>query len=160
MHIYLKEKSNCIEDSFYKCFVSKMLTSNNFSRNCLPTSLLKILGSYEDQFCESEQKLNHSYVAYDEFKRTKCPKSCSIIEYTGKLDYWDPKTVSQTKNTSFVLTLRFAPPEAIKVFEEFLIYDGIGMVGSVAGTLGMFVGFSFDNVVAYLFSSIRKKLKY
>ena len=29
-----------------------------------------------------------------------------------------------------------------KVYEEYLIFDAIGMIGSVGGTLGMFIGFS------------------
>ena len=43
----------------------------------------------------------------------------------------------------------FAPPESIMVNEEYLIYDIYGMIGSVGGTLGICIGFSFSNVIAY-----------
>ena len=33
------------------------------------------------------------------------------------------------------------------VYEEYLIYDGLGLIGSVGGTLGMCVGFSFSSVI-------------
>ena len=43
-----------------------------------------------------------------------------------------------------------------KVFEEYLIYDIMGMIGSVGGTLGMFIGFSMDGVVSWAISSIKR----
>ena len=41
---------------------------------------------------------------------------------------------------------KFAVPEYVTTNEEYLIYDVIGMIGSVGGTLGMFIGFSFVNL--------------
>ena len=43
-----------------------------------------------------------------------------------------------------------------KVFEEYLIYDSMGMIGSVGGTLGMFIGFSMDGVVSWVIGHIKK----
>ena len=36
----------------------------------------------------------------------------------------------------------FATPEYTQVFEEYLIHDFIGTIGSIGGIVGMFVGFS------------------
>ena len=41
----------------------------------------------------------------------------------------------------------FSPPITTMVYEEYLIYDGLGLIGSVGGTLGMCVGFSFSSVI-------------
>ena len=38
-------------------------------------------------------------------------------------------------------------PLKSKVYEEYLITDGITLVGSVGGTLGLFIGFSISNFV-------------
>ena len=47
----------------------------------------------------------------------------------------------------------------IIVFEEYLIFDIIGMIGSVGGTLGMCIGFSFTNVITIFFKFIETSLK-
>ena len=36
------------------------------------------------------------------------------------------------------------------MYKEYLIYDVIGMVGLVGGTLGLFIGFSFSNVLMFM----------
>ena len=43
----------------------------------------------------------------------------------------------------------------MNVYEEYLIYDVKGMVGSIGGTLGLFIGFSFYNVIGYLMGFLR-----
>ena len=52
-------------------------------------------------------------------------------------------------------------PATMRVNEEYLIYDFEGLVGSVGGTLGMFIGFSFINVISdilnFFTSLIEKK---
>ena len=35
----------------------------------------------------------------------------------------------------------------IDVQEEYLVYDSTGFIGSVGGTLGLFIGFSFREIV-------------
>ena len=45
------------------------------------------------------------------------------------------------------------------VFEEYLIFDIIGMIGSVGGTLGMCIGFSFTNVITIFFKFVETSLK-
>ena len=35
---------------------------------------------------------------------------------------------------------KFKLPESVPVYEEYLIYDAIGMIGAVGGSLGMFLG--------------------
>ena len=74
-----------------------------------------------------------------------CPKSCSIIQYSGKVLY---KFQSVTNDIpEFAIAYQFAYPESMKVYEEYLIYDAIGMIGSIGGTLGMFIGFSLSNLL-------------
>ena len=38
--------------------------------------------------------------------------------------------------------------ERVRVMEQYLIYDAISMIGSVGGTLGLFIGFSFRDVIS------------
>ena len=43
----------------------------------------------------------------------------------------------------------------VTIYEEYLIYDFIGMVASVGGTIGMFIGFSFRDVFTVVFDNLR-----
>jgi len=48
----------------------------------------------------------------------------------------------------------------MNVYEEYLIYDVKGMVGSIGGTLGLFIGFSFYNVIGYLQEALALIIKF
>ena len=39
----------------------------------------------------------------------------------------------------------FESPQKIRIFKEYLIYDGFAMIGAIGGTLGLFIGFSFSD---------------
>ena len=52
----------------------------------------------------------------------------------------------------FKLIYYFGSPEYTKVFEEYLIMNEMGLIGNVGGTLGMFIGFSFTGVIAFVIS--------
>ena len=54
----------------------------------------------------------------------------------------------------FFFGYNFAQPAIITTHGEYLIYDAIGVIGSVGGTLGMFIGFSFSNAVSYITNKI------
>ena len=50
---------------------------------------------------------------------------------------------------------KFALPLKAKVFEEYFIIDSIGLIGSVGGTLGMFIGFCFSNLIIGIIECIQ-----
>ena len=54
----------------------------------------------------------------------------------------------------FTLSYEFSVPEKVTVYNEYLIYDDKRVIGSVGGTLGMFIGFSFSNFVSFFIKSI------
>ena len=43
---------------------------------------------------------------------------------------------------------------SVTVYKEYVIYDAISMIGSVGGTLGMCIGFSFTGVIAYMINIV------
>ena len=43
----------------------------------------------------------------------------------------------------------------LEVQREYLVYDMNGLIGSVGGTLGLFVGFSFFDLILKLFKTIK-----
>ena len=93
-----------------------------------------------------------------------CPKSCSTWDYTGSVEAIASKgsayQLVPSKNTTyFSLVVRYKPPGTEAVYEEYLIVDFYGMVGVVGGTLGLFIGFSFFNVITFLIDLIKKMYK-
>ena len=45
------------------------------------------------------------------------------------------------------------------VYKEYLIFDMIGMIGSVGETLGMFIGFSFSGIISTISNLILNTIK-
>ena len=77
---------------------------------------------------------------------TSC-KSCSKIDYSGTLQF-ESENIKNGDLYYKILSYQFDYPQVLTIYEEYLIYDGIGMIGSVGGTLGMFIGFSFSNAIS------------
>ena len=66
-------------------------------------------------------------------------KPCRVLEYQSE------KIYDEARNET-IISYQFAPPMMTNVQQEYLIFDLVGMIGSVGGTLGMFIGFSFSGV--------------
>ena len=65
-----------------------------------------------------------------------CPRSCRINAYSGKITY------TEVSKDRFAICYYYLPPAIKEVAEEYLIYDFIGVIGAVGGTLGICIGFS------------------
>lgn len=45
------------------------------------------------------------------------------------------------------------------MYQEYVVYDAIGIIGSVGGTLGLFIGFSFSGLISELIDVCSSLLK-
>ena len=52
------------------------------------------------------------------------------------------------------------PSNRVIVNQEYLVYDSVGMVGSVGGTLGLLLGFSFLDLMFSLVNYLQEKIIY
>ena len=95
-------------------------------------------------------------VAYDEQKvaSEKCPKHCSKLEYTGKLFFKIKHAAVGIVSKTYFWTYVF-PTKQIEVHEEYLLYDEAGFIGSAGGTLGLFIGFSFSDIIIQAMDFLR-----
>lgn len=159
-HLYLKDKK-CSHLSYYECCVNILKTSNfnNCSTKCIPASLKSIgkisLSEIPTCYPETEDVCTaweYFYKIYNGICTLKCLKSCEIEEYTGKIDYLYQRPEELNR---FIIVIRYSPPYKVSLTQEYLIYDFIGMVGSVGGTLGIFIGFSFYDVIVRITNLFR-----
>ena len=68
---------------------------------------------------------------------------------------WKSDKYSRIFQRRFWLFYTVCYPETVMVYEEYLIYDTIGMIGSIGGTLGLFIGFSFTNAITFILNYLQ-----
>ena len=152
---HLEKVSKCSPNSFYECYAALIKASEfkNRTRKCLPKSLGRLrsvkkkVDLSDIPICQNSEEENDAreHLVNDIFyvESYECLESCVSREYTGKVDYEGTNNDLYT----FGMTTRFARPYKMTVFEEYLLYDFNGLVGTVGGTLGLFIGFSFYDVI-------------
>ena len=145
---YLEQTDKCQKESYSKCIASRIDAIelfNECSKKCMPNTFANMGKYFTTPFCQKDT--DSQLCITEEMKmindqdegRSKCKKSCSIKEYTGEnyLRYNLQKTANEMDEYYF--KYRLHDVNSTKIYDEYLIYDGIGMVGSVGGTLGMFI---------------------
>ena len=157
-HSYL-QNSECSQISFLEQW-KLYLPFANFSsctQKCSPWSFLtserlpicKWNESLELMECNREAIKKN----YKEFKNIS-KRPCHILEYVGK-----KISEGSREKGSIKIGYNFAQPEMTIKYKEHLVFDMTGMVGSVGGTLGMCIGFSFTGITSTMFSYIRNKIQ-
>ena len=80
------------------------------------------------------------------------------------LDYTEKETSSSqldhgTYHGTFLFGLSYEiSSNSTRIYDEYYIYDGINVVGSVGGTLGMCIGFSFSGLISSLLSILQNTI--
>lgn len=164
--IFLQSKTHCSEESTYKCSANVVMNYDfkGCSRKCIPSYFLESFPFYENdkvQLCETDEEVtcfeSHlidimAFIAAN----GPCPKACTRTKFNGIVSY--EGQITHIKQIEDYSTLIYAieAPASVTVHEEYLIYDLLGLVGSVGGTLGMFIGFSFINLISYTLAVIKK----
>ena len=167
-HVFLKEKSKCRDEPFYKCY-GKALLAEDFAqcpKKCLPHWLPnKILPSNENvKLCEVEPdeidcanevaREVRQKVVYDE---TCSEKACCTTTYTGVINN---EVTSEEPLHMRAFSYHFSPPASVTMNEEYLIYDFVGFLAAIGGTMGMWIGFSFVCFSSLLLKNIQSLINY
>ena len=74
------------------------------------------------------------------------------------LELYSNSRYNKGRGVSAIIRYQFAYPQVLTIYQEYLIYDGIGMIGSVGGSLGMFIGFSFSNAISSILNCLLLKV--
>ena len=148
--------NNCTEEAFYECFsrLYKEKLKQYSMTECSPISLPRL------PTCKLNESNHKEFVAlsWDVLKEiqenSKCQKLCSTLGYYGEIT-----SEPITWNATFSFNYGFISSNTMREYQEYYIYDVISMIGSVGGTLGMCVGFSFTGVISCLFNRIYNRIR-
>ena len=123
---------------------------------CLPIlyeSLVKFQNFKNYTICNYQQDDEDLHNALWAIK-SNCSLPCTTLSYTGQ----NNDAVDYEFNERHV-GIGFFLSKDREVQEEYLITDVTGFIGYAGGTLGLFVGFSFYDVIKYL-SELKKVIYY
>ena len=166
---YLPETSNCTELTFYQCMANKVtdvIRQNDCSNSCIPPFYKSIVAiatnklefglcqEYQANKCIGEKI---TLQLQDAYRLEECQRSCTHVDYyanvidSNSINRFWPEDHDKEICYGFATTV-------IKVDEEYLIYGFADMVGSVGGSLGMFLGFSFLDQIFNLLEMIQGRI--
>lgn len=152
---YLREKSGCSADqSWYDCYARlvESLPFDSCTTKCLAHSIhhkglekLNFCFSNTDEWQCSNDILRQ--LRKELIENNTCPRSCTVTAYVGtSQDY------SFDHNNTIAFNYYFTPPYVAVINDEYLLFDFLGLISSVGGTLGIFIGFSFFAIISTFFT--------
>ena len=143
---YLEKTSNCQKESYYECIASQLdiIELNECSKKCIPNVFANMGKNYNTAFCLNDTASQQCIFKHmlKQVVKSKCKKSCSNLEYFGEVVFSLPFQSEEdyTNWNAYLFHQKLTNLEFLAtVYEEYLIYDTIGMIGSVGGTLGIFL---------------------
>ena len=159
-YTYLQTDNQCSDKTFVKQLMPHLVRAN-FSQAPKKCSDHFMFASVKLPLCGwgGGQNLTFRngaktviYGSYRKFiKEIGRKRPCHTMDYSGEILNNYEKYSEQT----FVIELTL--PELTTHYTEHLVFDLVGMVGSVGGTLGMCIGFSFSGITSTLLGFIKSK---
>jgi hypothetical protein len=97
----------------------------------------------EDEICNSGPKVWKKL----NFEFPNCLNPCKRITYKdSQLDWYEPMYLKKLGQT--IATFELVMNSRRKIIGEVLVYDIIDVIGATGGSLGLFLGFSFFDVIS------------
>ena len=163
-YIYREKETNCTFDTFFHQW-KPHIDGLNFSHcpeKCSGDHDLVIF-SYLPPCTNNEaiECVNDLIdMSYDEFTLSNMKRPCQILEYDGTIIDVDllPKEIINESTSVFHMTYKFSTPELTTEYKKHLVFDTVNMIGSVGGTLGMCIGFSFSGIVSTVLEYFQSKI--
>ena len=162
-YTYLQTDNQCSDKTFVEQWMPHLVRAN-FSQASKKCSGYFAIASEHLPLCGWGSGQNKTFrdearkVLLDSFKEFRDKighkRPCHVIEYSGEITY-ARKSYSEKY---FVMRFKFGSPGLTHHYTERLVFDLVGMVGSVGGTLGMCIGFSFSGITSTLLGFMKTKV--
>ena len=151
-HRYLETYNKCSKESYYECLSRKIMAA----KKCTSVSLPFLPICKDDKIDDNISAWKfHNHLKNVTKDCNNClTKLCTTLEYSGEETYNEKLRV----NNITVAFGYFFSSNSTTVYEEYLIYDVISAIGSVGGTLGMCIGFSFTGLISYIIHLIQYRI--
>ena len=116
--------------NYSKCYPKvvetiRMLSGSNITSNPCP---------------KIKQVMFHRYKYF--LQSQKCPRPCEKIEYQGMI-----KEYLGWGSERHIFFLTYFLSNEMNVQEEYLVYNEADLIGIIGGNLGLFIGFSFHDIL-------------
>ena len=155
-------KSHCENNaSFYESF--DIFLTEEISKKCLRKCLPYSSINNSLPLCETENEMICAHKIFNEVKSNdlflqKFTQSCIMTQYLATYQWsgnYNPpgKTESNRFGFYYIMT-----NDDTIVFEEYLIQDVMSMIGSIGGTLGLFIGLSCSKLISIIINQLRNCL--
>ena len=121
--------------------------------SCVPTDYQTIidLSNKSMPICEKTQGFDYTFYKRLEQSESNCTKMCTTLTYQGSVIYG----TGSSKNPRNMLIYFWFASKEIKIHQEYLIFDTNGLIGSIGGSLGLFIGFSFYGALISILAFIK-----
>ena len=86
--------------------------------------------------------------------RLHCPVRCSTLTFKGEV----VEEIKTKDNPRHVEIFFWFTSNTTQVHQEYLVYDTVGLIGSIGGSLGLFIGFSFHGALISILVFIKNIL--
>ena len=148
--IKMKSQTKCSAHPYYDCLHSKLVEENynHCSRKCFSISTY----GNATPICKTVEEFQCAHEIASKVKEeSNCLPSCTSIEYNVEFEYQENE-FDNRHNITFAYKIANSK---LKVEEEYLIQDFVGMLGSIGGTLGLFVGFSIFGGLSFILDHLQ-----
>jgi hypothetical protein len=157
-----KHNVNCTvygnNDTVARCnfnhFARQFMNSSICEKPCIPVTIksaYEIMDSVTDSNkCKTVEQNNYVMTSCNYYRST-CLPSCNTVEFNALYR----KTYLRSKQGTLRIGMLY-PTIEVTVYEEYLVYDFLSFVGSVGGSLGLFIGFSYFDFGTLAIDAIKR----
>ena len=156
---YLKSKRQCkdyaIKDSFMMCMLKEQVEcfkAGNQSCRCVPENSFKTnfqMFPVSWNVCKNSNEYQCTFSEmfkcyFDNLKKDACPVPCKKEVYIGQKMYLNGIPVHPN---TMVVEIQYSTMNT-EIHEEYYLQDVYNFIGTVGGSLGLFIGFSYTGFVS------------
>ena len=153
----LKIGNACQDKAYYQCLEESLIEEDfsNCPRKCSSISTISNILP----LCKTDEEFRcaHEIAKRVKGNQTNCLQPCSKTNFKLHRSLYNEETPDGKRNIIFLYQI---PDQNMVVEQEYLIHDFTSMLGSIGGTLGMFIGFSFLGTLSSLLSGLQRLIEY